>query len=54
MIELDVLSENEDGSGRLVVAHDYEDARRRGPITFEQALVHLAAPASRASSWTWT
>ncbi len=42
MIELDVLSENEDGSGRLVVAHDYEDARRRGPITFEEALVHLA------------
>jgi glycerophosphoryl diester phosphodiesterase len=42
MIELDVLSENEDGSGRLVVAHDYEDARRRGPITFEEALAHLS------------
>jgi glycerophosphoryl diester phosphodiesterase len=42
MIELDVLGENEDGSGRLVVAHDHEDARRRGPITFEEALTHLA------------
>ncbi len=42
MIELDVLGENEDGSGRLVVAHDHEDAARRGPITFEEALTHLA------------
>jgi len=44
MIELDVLSEHEDGSGRLLVAHDYEDARRREPIAFEQALGHLAGP----------
>ena len=29
MIELDVLSEHSDGSGRLLVAHDYEDAARR-------------------------
>lgn len=42
MIELDVLSEHEDGSGRLLVAHDYEDIRRRSPITFEEALAHLA------------
>ena len=27
MIELDVLSERPDGSGRLLVAHDYEDLR---------------------------
>ncbi|MHB8242508.1 MAG: glycerophosphodiester phosphodiesterase [Solirubrobacteraceae bacterium] len=45
MIELDVLSEHADGSGRLLVAHDYEDMRSRAPLTFEQALAHLAAPA---------
>jgi len=44
MIELDVLSEREGGGGRLVVAHDYEDARDRDPITFEEALAHLAGP----------
>jgi glycerophosphoryl diester phosphodiesterase len=42
MIELDVLSENADGSGRLLVAHDYEDVRSRTPVLFEQALEHLA------------
>ncbi len=42
MIELDVLSENSDGSGRLLVAHDHEDALRRSPVSFEQALEHLA------------
>jgi glycerophosphoryl diester phosphodiesterase len=44
MIELDVLSEHADGSGRLLVAHDHEDARSRTPLTFEQALEHLARP----------
>jgi glycerophosphoryl diester phosphodiesterase len=42
MIELDVLSEHADGSGRLLVAHDYEDARARSPLTFVQALEHLS------------
>src|SRR6202035_3069733 len=42
MIELDVLSERPDGSGRLLVAHDYEDMRSRSPLSFEQALEHLA------------
>jgi glycerophosphoryl diester phosphodiesterase len=42
MIELDVLSEHVDGSGRLLVAHDYEDMRARTPLSFEQALEHLA------------
>jgi glycerophosphoryl diester phosphodiesterase len=42
MIELDVLSERPDGSGRLLVAHDYEDMRSRVPLSFEQALEHLA------------
>ena len=44
MIELDVLSEHEGGTGRLLVAHDYEDLRGRDPIAFEQALAHLAGP----------
>jgi glycerophosphoryl diester phosphodiesterase len=44
MIELDVLSEHADGSGRLLVAHDHEDAHSRTPLTFEQALEHLARP----------
>ncbi|MGP0100155.1 MAG: glycerophosphodiester phosphodiesterase [Solirubrobacteraceae bacterium] len=44
MIELDVLSEHADGSGRLLVAHDHEDARERTPVSFEQALEHLAGP----------
>ena len=38
MIELDVLSERPDGSGELLVAHDYHDMRGRSPLTFEQAL----------------
>jgi glycerophosphoryl diester phosphodiesterase len=42
MIELDVLSEHADGSGRLLVAHDYEDLRRRVPLSLEQALEHLS------------
>jgi glycerophosphoryl diester phosphodiesterase len=46
MIELDVLSENADGSGpRLLVAHDYEDMRSRTPLPFEDALEHLAGEA---------
>jgi glycerophosphoryl diester phosphodiesterase len=44
MIELDVLSERPDGSGPLLVAHDYEDVRARTPLRFEQALAHLSAP----------
>jgi glycerophosphoryl diester phosphodiesterase len=42
MIELDVLPERTDGSGELLVAHDYEDVRAREPLRFEQALEHLA------------
>jgi glycerophosphoryl diester phosphodiesterase len=48
MIELDVLSENADGSGRLLVAHDYEDMRSRRPLGFEEALAHLSGPAFAA------
>src|ERR1700709_2346126 len=42
MIELDVLSEHADGSGRLLVAHDHEDMRAREPLSFDEALHHLA------------
>jgi len=42
MIELDVLAEHHDGSGPLLVAHDYEDMRSRAPLSFEDALAHLA------------
>ncbi|HWF32803.1 MAG TPA: glycerophosphodiester phosphodiesterase [Solirubrobacteraceae bacterium] len=43
MIELDVLSERTDGSGRLLVGHDYEDLRAREPLSFDEALEHLAS-----------
>jgi glycerophosphoryl diester phosphodiesterase len=42
MIELDVLAENPDGSGRLVVAHDFHDIGARPPLPFGEALEHLA------------
>jgi glycerophosphoryl diester phosphodiesterase len=45
MIELDVLSERIDGSGRLLVAHDYGDMRSRTALSFEEALDHLAGEA---------
>ena len=45
MIELDVLSERADGSGRLLVAHDFEDMTARTPLSFESALEHLAGEA---------
>jgi glycerophosphoryl diester phosphodiesterase len=45
MIEFDVLSERPDGSGRLLVAHDFQDMRSRTPLTLEQALDHLAGEA---------
>ncbi|HLY47773.1 MAG TPA: glycerophosphodiester phosphodiesterase [Solirubrobacteraceae bacterium] len=39
MIEFDVLP----CGGRLLLAHDHEDAARRSPITLEKGLAHLAA-----------
>jgi glycerophosphoryl diester phosphodiesterase len=41
MIEFDVLPER--GSGRLLLAHDYEDAARRTPLTLEEGLAHLSS-----------
>jgi glycerophosphoryl diester phosphodiesterase len=42
MIEFDVLSEHTDGSGRLLLAHDYEALHEGTPLTLEQGLAHLA------------
>jgi glycerophosphoryl diester phosphodiesterase len=41
MIEFDVLPEQ--GSERLILAHDYGDAARRAPHTLEEGLAHLAS-----------
>jgi glycerophosphoryl diester phosphodiesterase len=45
MVEFDVLPEHPDGSGRLVLAHDYVAAARRDPLTLEQGLAHFAQDA---------
>jgi glycerophosphoryl diester phosphodiesterase len=42
MIEFDVLSERRDGSGRLLLAHDYEALHDGSPLTLEEGLAHLA------------
>ena len=42
MIEFDVLRLRD---GRLVLAHDYEDAGRREPLTLEEGLDHFAGEA---------
>jgi glycerophosphoryl diester phosphodiesterase len=42
MIELDVLPERE-GERRLILAHDYEDAAEREPLTLQEGLSHLAS-----------
>jgi glycerophosphoryl diester phosphodiesterase len=46
MIELDVLPErwvNEKAEGGLILAHDYEDADERTPLTLEEGLEHLTS-----------
>jgi glycerophosphoryl diester phosphodiesterase len=45
MVEFDVLSEHRDGSGRLILAHDYDAAARGEPITLEEGLAHFAQDA---------
>jgi glycerophosphoryl diester phosphodiesterase len=42
MIELDVLPER-GGDRRLLLAHDYEDAAKRVPLTLDEGLSHLAS-----------
>lgn len=44
MIEFDVLPERLDGSGGLLLAHDYGDASARTPATLDEGLAHLAGP----------
>jgi glycerophosphoryl diester phosphodiesterase len=45
MIEFDVLSERPDGSGRLLLAHDYGALHEGEPLTLRQGLEHLAGAA---------
>lgn len=46
MIEFDVLSEHPDGSGRLLLAHDYGALTAAAvPLTLEEGLAHLASDA---------
>ena len=45
MVEFDVLPENPDRSGRLVLAHDFAAAARGEPITLEEGLAHFAQDA---------
>jgi glycerophosphoryl diester phosphodiesterase len=44
MVEFDVLPERP-GSDRLVLAHDYDDAARRTPLTLEEGFAHFAQDA---------
>ena len=41
-IEFDVMSEHDDGSGELLLAHDAQDIARRTPHTLEEGLAHFA------------
>ncbi len=43
MIEFDVLPERLDGTGRLLLAHDYHDAAARSPATLDEGLDYLAS-----------
>jgi glycerophosphoryl diester phosphodiesterase len=45
MVEFDVLPEHPDGTGRLVLAHDWTAAARRTPLTLEEGLAHFAQDA---------
>ena len=45
MIEFDVISEHPDGTGELVLAHDWKDAAGRTPHTLEEGLKHFAGAA---------
>jgi len=42
MIEFDVLPERPDGSGELLLAHDWRDAAQRTPHTLQEGLAHFA------------
>ena len=45
MVEFDVLPEHPDGSGQLVLAHDYTAAARPSALTLEEGLAHFSQDA---------
>jgi glycerophosphoryl diester phosphodiesterase len=45
MIEFDVLPERPDGTGALILAHDFRDAASRTPLTLEEGLAHFCSDA---------
>ena len=45
MVEFDVLPENPDRSGGLILAHDFAAATRGEPLTLEEGLAHFAQDA---------
>jgi glycerophosphoryl diester phosphodiesterase len=45
MVEFDVLPERPDGSGRLILSHDFRDAASRTPLTLEEGLEHFCQDA---------
>jgi glycerophosphoryl diester phosphodiesterase len=45
MVEFDVLPEHPDGSGRLVLAHDFTVAASRTALTLEEGLAHFCQDA---------
>jgi glycerophosphoryl diester phosphodiesterase len=45
MVEFDVLPEFPDGTGRLILAHDFSVAAQGTPLTLEEGLAHFAQDA---------
>jgi glycerophosphoryl diester phosphodiesterase len=45
MVEFDVLPESADGTGRLVLAHDFTAAAQGTPLTLEEGLAHFSQDA---------
>jgi glycerophosphoryl diester phosphodiesterase len=45
MIEFDVLPERSDGTGKLVLAHDFDDVKGRSPHTLDEGLDHFTQSA---------
>jgi len=45
MIEFDVLPEQPDGGGELLVVHDHDELRRHGAPSLSEALQHFSSPA---------
>ena len=45
MVEFDVLPEHRDGTGRLMLAHDFDAAQRATALTLEEGLAHFAQDA---------